>query len=215
MKAPKAILSLVFFVTACGGQEVSTKQAAEPPAPAKAKRADSRRAAPAQPAGVPCAPLQAKMVRYDTAGKPFYFSFEMPEGFTVKEFHAGTVSHVDVTRNVDGKGIDEYVLRLMQNSKVQENPERAPDTWKKLPSTEAVLAKEVDGRTMYISRSRIGEMVNFQGLFPAFDSPSGAHFVMGGVTSAPKPCRTQAGEMVERMLMSFERNPRVGEIPAR
>lgn len=215
MKVPKAFLSLLVFVAACGGQEVSTKQAAEPPAPAKAKQADSSRTAPPQPSGDPCAPLQAKMVRYDTAGKPFFFTFEIPEGFTVKEFHAETVSHVDVTLNVDGKGTDEYVLRLMQNSKVQENPEKYPDTWKKLPSTEAVLEREVDGRTMYVSRSRIGEMVGFQGLFPAFDSPSRAHFVMGGVTSAPKPCRALAAEVVERMLMSFERNPQVGEIPAR
>lgn len=215
MKVPKAILSLLVFAAACGGQEVSTKQAAEPPAPAKVKQSDSSRTAPAQPAGDPCAPLQAKMVRYHTAGKPFFFTFEMPEGFTVKEFHTETVSHVDITMNVDGKGTDEYVLRLMQNGKIQENSEKLPDTWKKLPSTEAVLEKEVDGRTMYVSRSRIGEMVGFQGLFPAFGSPPGAYLVMGGVTSAPKPCRALAAEVVERMLMSFERNPQVGEIPER
>lgn len=215
MKAPIAILSLLVFAAACGGPEASPERAAEPAPSAKTRRADSPRKPPAQPPGDPCAPLRAKMVRHDTAGTPFAFTFEMPEGFTLKDFSRGETVGTDVTFDLDGKGGDEYVLRLAYNVKVLENQAGLVDTWRKLPLTEKVLEKEVDGRTMYVQKTRMGDMTGFNVLFPAFATPSGSHLVLGGITSAPKPCRTQAAETVERMLMSFERNPRVGEIPAR
>jgi len=148
------------------------------------------------------------------AGQPFAFSFEMPDGFTVRDFSRGETVHADVTFDLDGKGGDEYVLRIAYNTKVLENPEGLVEVWRKLPMTLKVLEKDVEGRTMYVQRIAMGDSAGFTALFPAFEHGKGAYSVLGGMTSTPKPCRAEAAEVLERMVMSFERNPRVGEIPA-
>lgn len=214
MKARIAILSLLVSAAACGGGD-ATKPAAEPAAPAAPPRAESRRPAPAQPAGDPCAPLRARMVRHDTAGTPFAFTFEIPEGFTVRDISQGEMVGADLTFNLDGRGGDEYVLRLAYGTKVLENPEGLVEVWRKLPMTEKVLEKDVDGRTMYVHRASIGDSAGFTVLFPAFASPKGSYSVVAGMTATPKPCRAEGAEVLERIVMSFEPNPRIGEIPAR
>ncbi|MCL4807833.1 MAG: hypothetical protein KJ062_08575 [Thermoanaerobaculia bacterium] len=215
MRAPFALLSLAVFVSACGGPGEPAGRASPDPAEKDAARAESRRPAPAQPARDPCAPLRAKMVRHDTAGTPFAFTFEMPEGFTVKDISQGEMVGADLTFDLDGKGGDDYVLRLAYSTKVLENPEGLVEVWRKLPMTEKVLEKDVDGRTMYVHRASIGDSAGFTVLFPAPGSATGAHSVLGGMTSTPKPCRAEGAEVLERIVMSYERNPRVSEMPAR
>lgn len=153
------------------------------------------------------------MVRYDTAGKPFAFTFEMPEGFVVKDLSQAETVGADVTFDLDGKGGDEYVLRLAYNTRVLENPEGLVDVWRKLPMTVKVLEKSLGGRTMYVQRVSVGDFAGFTGHFPAPGSPKGAYSVIGGMTSTPMPCRVEGAEVLERMILSFERNPRVGPIP--
>ncbi len=214
MRAARVFLPLVAFVVACGPRTTAPDlgRTAEP---AKARRAEARRSASASPAGDPCAPLGARLVRNDTAGQPFAFTFEMPEGFVVKDFSRGETVHADVTFDLDGKGGDDYVLRIVYNTKVLENPEGLVEVWRKLPVTLKVLEKDVEGRTMYVQRTKVGEMSGFVALFPSPGDPSAAYSVLGGLTNTPKPCRGEAAEVLERMVMSFERNPRVGEIPAK
>ena len=79
--------------------------------------------------------------------------------------------------------------------------------------TVKVLEKSVGGRTMYVQRTRMGEMSGFVALYPAAGNATGAYSVLGGLTAAPKPCRDEAAEVLERMLLSFEPNPRIGPIP--
>jgi hypothetical protein len=153
------------------------------------------------------------MTRFDTAGKPFHFSFEIPEGFVVKESHAHQISTADVTRDLDGDGWDEFILRITQNGNVMKNARRSIDNMSKHPSTEETLDYDVAGRRMYVQRTRTGEMVGFIGYFPALEDPDSAYMIMGGVTDAPKPCRERAAEITQKMLMSFERNARVEAAP--
>ncbi len=215
MKAPIAILSLLVFATACGGRDESTGKGDERPSPEKANRADSRRTPPAEPVGDPCAPLRSRLVRHDTAGTPFAFTFEMPEGFTAKDFSEGETVGADLTFDLDGKGGDEYILRLAYNTRVLENPEGLVEVWRKLPMTVKVLEKNLGGRTMYAQRVSVGDFAGFTVLFPAFERPKGSYSVLGGMTSTPKPCRAEGAEVLERMILTFERNPRVGAVPAR
>lgn len=210
MKAPVAVLSLVVFVAACGPE--ATSPGADPK-PERVNRAESTRPAPARPDGDPCAPLRARLVRHDTAGTPFAFSFEIPDGFVVKDFSRGETVHADVTLDLDGKGGDEYILRIVYNTKVLENPEGLVATWRRLPMTVKVLEKDLGGRTMYVQRVSMGDFAGFTALFPVLESPTGAYSVIGGMTSTPKPCRVEGAEVLERMILSFERNSRVGPIP--
>jgi hypothetical protein len=206
MKTIPMILAAVLILAACGGESDRTASDEQLTTPATA--ADGAEASPSAVAaadGHPCAPLEAGMVRYPTAGKPFLFSFEIPRGFTVNENDYGDTIAADVTYNAGER--DEFILRLIQNSSTRiENSERLVDGWRKTPYTEKVIEHEVAGRTMLVQRSRMGEMVGFNALFPDFSSESGAYMVIGGITSAPKPCRDQAADMVERMIASFERN---------
>jgi hypothetical protein len=48
-------------------------------------------------------------------------SFEIPEGFVVKESHAHQVSTADVTRDLDGDGIDDFILRISRNGNMTKN----------------------------------------------------------------------------------------------
>ena len=204
MRAMRSILSSLVFVVACGGQEAESTSESDPSV-APSGAAESRPVDPPQPDGNPCAPLDAKMVRYDTEGNPFFFSFEIPEGFTVDEFYGPAISGADITAA-------EYVLRIVQNSGTNDNPDRLVEIWRKLPLTD-VIEKEIDGRTMHVQRTKMGELVGYNALFPDFESSRGAHLVIGGVTDAPKPCGEQAAEAVERIIMSFEKNSRVGDQP--
>jgi hypothetical protein len=209
MKVSKAIILFPVLLAACGGPEEARTEAGRTPAKAETTQGESRRASAARTDEHPCAPLQARFVRYDTAGKPFFFTFEIPEGFTVKEQFTGNTAVADVTLNVDGKGIDEFVLRLMQSSDTMDNPTGLVEVWRKQPLTDAVLEKTVDGQTMFVQRARMGETTSYTALFPSSVGTQKAHMVMGGVTAAPKPCRAEAAEVIERMLMSIETNPEV------
>lgn len=214
MKVANMIVLLPVYLAACGGPEATKPAANTAPARAETARSEPRRAAPASANEHPCAPLQARFVRYDTAGKPFFFTFEIPEGFTVKEQFTGNTAVADVTLNVDGKGIDEFVLRVMQNSDTIDNPAGLVEVWKKQPLTDGILEKNLDGRTMFVQRARMGETTNYTALFPSAAATQKAHLVMGGLTAAPKPCRAEAAEVIERMIMSIERNREVGAAPA-
>jgi hypothetical protein len=153
------------------------------------------------------------MTRHDAAGTPLAFSFEMPEGFVPKDFSKGATVHVDVTRDLDGDRSDEYVLRLSYPTRTVSNLENLVAVWRKLPTTVKVLEKSVGGRTMYVQRTKVGEMSGFVALFPSPGDPSAAYSVLGGLTNTPKPCRGEAAEVLERMLLSFEPNPSIGAIP--
>lgn len=205
MKAARVVLVLAAFSAACGPQE---KKPAAPEAPSAATVREETRpsARPASPDD-PCAVLRAPMTRHDASGSPLAFSFEMPEGFVPKDFSKGETVNVDVTRDLDGDRADEYVLRLAYSTKPVEGPEKLVEVWRKLPTTVKVLEKQVGGRTMYVQRTRLGEMTGFVALFPAPGSPTGAYSVLGGLTGAPKPCRDEAAEVLERMLLSFEPKP--------
>lgn len=103
MRAARAVLPLVAFVVACGPRATEPDPGRTAEA-ARARRAEPRRPASASPAGDPCAPLRARLVRHDTAGQPFAFSFERPDGFTVKDFSQGETVGADLTLDLDGKG---------------------------------------------------------------------------------------------------------------
>lgn len=211
MKTARAFVALLFLFVACGGEKPDAGAGSEPAPPA---RVAAPKAIEGGAPGTPCGPLEAKMVRYETRGKPFFFSFEIPEGFQVDELYGPQTAGADITFDEDRKGTSEYVLRLVQNSMTHANVEGMVEMWRKLPMTENVSEIRVDGRTLYIQRSKIGEMTGFQALFPDFSVDQGAHLVIGGITAAPKPCLDQAAETVERILSSLERNPEVGEAPA-
>jgi hypothetical protein len=209
MKTIPIVLAALLILTACGGESARTDSPEQTATPVTGTSAGVQPSAAAAAWENPCAPLEAEMVRYPTAGKPFLFSFEIPRGFTVNEHDYGDTISADVTYNAGERG--EFILRLVQTRSTRiDNSERLVDGWRKTPYTEKVIEHEVAGRTMLVQRSRMGEMVGFNALFPDFSSESGAFMVIGGVTSAPKPCRDQAADMVERMIASFERNERVG-----
>lgn len=212
MKAARVVLVLSAFAAACG------PQAKKPDAPESSAAVPEIReeAAPAaRPASAegPCAVLRAPMTRHDAAGSPLAFSFEMPEGFVPKDFSRGETVNVDVTRDLDGDRADEYVLRLAYSTKPVAAPEKLVEVWRKLPLTVKVLEKSVGGRTMYVQRTKMGEMSGFVALYPIAGNATGAYSVLGGLTAAPKPCRDEAAEVLERMLLSFEPNPSIGPIP--
>lgn len=212
MKAARVVLVLSTFAAACGPQakkpEVPESSAAAPEIREEVAPT-ARSAVPADP----CAVLRAPMTRHDAAGSPLAFSFEMPEGFVPKDFSKGETVNVDVTRDLDGDRADEYVLRLAYSTKPIATPEKLVEVWRKLPSTVKVLEKSVGGRTMYVQRTKMGEMSGFVALYPIAGNATGAYSVLGGLTAAPKPCRDEAAEVLERMLLSFEPNPSVGPIP--
>ncbi len=207
--------AVLFLAIACGDEGPQTTVAT--PSDATEIRNDKEDAAAVATSPVisddPCAPLEAEMVRYDTSGKPYFFSFEYPRGFTVKEWFGPGVSGADLTFNVDGKGRDEYVLRLSQGDKLLANPENLVKVWRELPITVSVTEKELDGGTMYIQRANIGGMSGFIALFPALEPSSGSYHLGAGITNAPKPCSAQAQEVVAKIVMSFQRNPNVGPNP--
>ncbi len=212
MRAARVVLVLSALAAACGPQ-AKKPEAPEPPASATTVREEPGPAERPESAADPCAVLRAPMTRHDAAGSPLAFSFEMPEGFVPKDFSKGELVNVDVTRDLDGDRADEHVLRLAYSTKPVERPEDLVAVWRKLPATVKVLEKSVGGRTMYVQRTKVGEMSGFVALFPAPGSTTAAYSVLGGLTAAPKPCRDEAAEVLERMLLSFEPNPRIGPIP--
>ena len=212
MRAARVVLVVAAFAAACGPQ-AKKPEAPEAPAPAPQVREGAASAARSEAASDPCAVLRAPMTRHDAAGSPLAFSFEMPAGFVPKDFSKGETVNVDVTRDLDGDRADEYVLRLAYPMKVVASPEKLVEVWRKLPMTVKVLEKSVGGRTMYVQRTKMGEMEGFVALYPAPGDATGAYSVLGGLTAAPKPCRGEAAEVLERMLLSFEPNPSIGPIP--
>ncbi|MHB8800704.1 MAG: hypothetical protein ACYDBY_19840 [Thermoanaerobaculia bacterium] len=212
MKAARVVIVLAAFAVACGPKE-KMPEASAASGSATPARETARPASEPVPDGDPCAVLRAPMVRYDAAGSPLAFSFEMPEGFVPKDFSKGETVNVDVTRDLDGDRSDEYILRLAYPTKLVAGPDKLVEVWRKLPTTVKVLEKSVGGRTMYVQRTKVGTMTGFVALFPAPGSPAAAYSVMGGLTSAPKPCREEAAEVLEQMLLSFEPNPSIGAIP--
>lgn len=213
MKIAGTAACCLIVVMGCGGETVETAQVNTAEAATATGVPEVQQAAAAVTSSDPCAPLEAGMTRYDTAGTPFSFSFEIPAGFTVREMHQGSVSTADVTLNLDGAGGDDYVLRLSQNNDLTEKTSHLVKAWKAHPWTEKVLEQDVGGRTMFIHRSRIGDMVNFVAYVPSPADPSAWHMVMAGVTSAPTPCGDQAADSIETMLTSFEANSRMSATP--
>jgi hypothetical protein len=215
MRAARVVLvvaAFAVFVSACGPQE-KKPEGSDPSASAPADREEAAPAARSATPSDPCAVLRAPMVRHDAAGSPLAFSFEMPDGFVPKDFSKGETVHVDVTRDLDGDRADEYVLRFAYPTKGVAGPEKLVEVWRKLPATVKVLEKSVGGRTMYVQRTKIGRMEGFVALYPAPGNATGAYSVLGGLTAAPKPCREEAAEVLERMLLSFEPNPSIGPVP--
>lgn len=207
MKIRSATLIAALLLTACGERGV--------PADASGDHSGAAATASDAPsvANGPCAPLDAAMVRYDTRGKPLLFSFEIPGGFEVSEFGGGGTAGVDVTRDSDGKGGPEYVLRFAQNTDQPLNPSTQAELWRKLPMIEQITEHDINGQTMFISRSRTGEMVGFQALFPSAGKADESFLIIAGVTQAPEQCRDQAAAAVEKILKSFARNPEVVSPP--
>ena len=207
MKIQSATLIATLLFTACGERAV--------PADASTDRSATAATASAAPSvsNGPCAPLDAATVRYDTRGKPLLFSFEIPKGFEVSEFGGGGTAGVDVTMNLDGKGGPDYVLRFAQNTDQPLNPSTQVELWRKLPMIEQITEHDINGQTMFISRSRTGEMVGFQALFPSAGKADESFLVIAGVTQAPEECREQAAAAVEKILKSFARNPEVVATP--
>ena len=215
MRAARVVLvvaAFAAFVAACGPQ-AKKPEASDASASAPAVREESASAARSAAPSDPCAVLRAPMTRHDAAGSPLAFSFEMPEGFVPKDFSKGETVNVDVTRDLDGDRADEYVLRLAYPTKRVADREKLVEVWRKLPATVKVLEKSVGGRTMYVQRTKVGTMEGFVALYPAPGSPTASYSVMGGLTSAPKPCREEAAEVLEKMILSFEPNPSIGAIP--
>jgi len=212
MRVARVVLVVAAFAAACGPQ-AKKPEASESSASAPTVREEAASTARSAAPSDPCAVLRAPMTRHDASGSPLAFSFEMPEGFVPKDFSKGETVNVDVTRDLDGDRDDEYVLRLAYSTKLVAGPEKLVEVWRKLPMTVKVLEKSVGGRTMYVQRTRMGEMSGFVALYPAAGNATGAYSVLGGLTAAPKPCRDEAAEVLERMLLSFEPNPRIGPIP--
>ena len=212
MKAARVVLVLAVLAAACGPQDKKPKVPGAS-VPSKSARKSARSAAKPGPAGDPCAVLRVPMVRYDAAGTPFAFSFDLPEGFILKDFSKGQFVHGDVTLDLNGDGMDEYVLRIAYPAKTISNPEKLAAVWREFPATVKVLEKAVGGRTMYVQRAKIGDVTGFVALFPVPGNATAAYHVLGGLTSTPKPCRDEAAEVLERMLLSFEPNPNIGPIP--
>ena len=161
--------------------------------------------APAAGAQDACAGLDKPLVRYDTAGKPFVFTIEYPEGWYPHELIAGSAASLDFSDEESEFGSD-YVLRFGSTSNVLANAANLVETWRKMPISEELREIELEsGRTMVINRTRMGEMVGFQVLLPD-PASEGAFLVSGGITSAPDECRDRAAEVVEQMLASLRPN---------
>lgn len=212
MRAARVVLVVAAFAAACGPQ-AKKPEAPKVSGPEKAVREEAPQTARSATSWDPCAVLRAPMTRHDAAGSPLAFSFEMPQGFVPKDFSKGETVNVDVTRDLDGDRGDEYVLRLAYSTKPIAAPEKLVEVWRKLPLTVKVLEKRVGGRTMYVQRTKVGEMSGFVALYPIAGNATGAYSVLGGLTAAPKPCRDEATEVLERMLLSFEPNPSIGPMP--
>jgi len=209
-----ALLFAVSLVLACGSPE-SRVEAPSSETPAASGGVSANRSATTEPASAsnPCDALDARLERYDTSGKPFFFTFEAPATWTVNEFYGGPVAGFDITLNEDGNGGDDYVLRFTQTDKLLENSDNLVETWRKSPATVSVSEKEIEGRIMYLSRTRLGEMTGFQILFPALDAERGAYLVSAGITATPKGCHDKAVEVIDRIINGFEVNHDIGPAP--
>lgn len=166
--------------------------------------------------GGPCAALDASPVRYDAAGKPVAYTFEYPSGWDVNELFASGATSLDITKNLDEQAYPEFVLRFGHVvDKPLDKPMNLVETWRKLPMVEEVAEIDVEGRTMYVAKTRIGEMVGFQALFPDVTSKTNAWMVSGGVVDVPKGCEEAGVAAVERIIRSFAPNRDIGPPPAR
>lgn len=216
MKSKLVTALILIFVAACGSPEQSTEtepanEAASSPAEAPAAPVEEV----AESSGNPCVALEAKPVRYDAAGKPVVYTFEYPSGWKINELFTSGATSIDVTKSVENERFPEFVLRFGHVvDKQMDHPENLVATWRKMPMTEDISEIDIEGRTMYVSRTKMGEMVGFQALFPDVTSDSKAWLVSGGVTNAPKECRDEAIDAVERIIRSFKPNPDIGPPPS-
>lgn len=205
-------LAAAVFV-GCGSPEPPTGNATE----GAGASAIETQAAPekvAESAGGPCSALDVDWVRYDAAGKPVAYTFEYPSGWEINELFSSGATSIDVTKSLGENRFPDFVLRFGHVvDKPMDNPENLVATWKKMPMIEEVLEVDVEGRTMWVARSRIGEMIGFQALFPDVSSESKAWMVSGGVSDAPDGCEDAAVAAVERVIRSFKPNPAIGAPP--
>lgn len=209
-KTTLAALLSTCLLLGCGGEPAEERQAATPAGEAK------QTAPKAQAKGDPCAPLNNDPVRYDPTGKPMGFGFEYPGGWEVNEsFYAAGVSSVDIVTYLDpDRRSPDYVLRFGHSLKqANDNAPGLVEVWRKLPVIDGVEEVPVGDRTLYIARTRMGEIVGYQALFPAPDSETSAWLVSGGVTRAPDGCEEESVAAVERILRSMTPNQEIGEPP--
>lgn len=215
MKFRLMVLCLSFaMVVSCGSPE---QESNTEPRPGAVESAERQPASEQQPSsgGDPCDALDADLVRYDSSGKHIAYSFSYPDGWEIDLLVQGSATSIDVKTNVDAQGADEFVFRFGHMAgKPMENVENLVATWRQMKMIEEMTEIDVEGRTMYLARSRIGEMTAFQALFPDVRSDSGAWLVSGGVVSASDGCEEQAVEMVERIMSSFRPNPDIGPAPS-
>jgi len=215
-KSLLAVVALTLLAAGCGSSDDASESAA--PAASDTTATETADAAPSEErapvSSDPCSVLDDAPIEYDAAGKPVVFTFQYPGGWQLDELFTGSASSIDVTRDVDGDEFPDYVLRFGHSPvKPQENVDNLVAVWRQLPTTEELTEVEIEGRTMYLVKSRIGEMTGYQALFPDVTSGSRAFLVSGGVTDAPEPCGEQAVEAVERILRSMKPNPKIGPPP--
>lgn len=198
------------LLAGCGGESAGepARQAAAP------EPAGSAREAPA--AGSRCAPLDNPVERYDPGGKPMAFGFEYPGGWVVQEqFTSSGVSSIDIVGRIDPESRSpDFVFRIGHVvTKPNANAPKLVATWQKLPMVEGIEEVPVGGRTLYIAKTRMGEMIAYQALFPDSASETSAWLVSGGLPQVPDGCEEAAFAAFERLLHSLEPNPEIGAPP--
>lgn len=198
--------------TAGGDAQTGVAEAAGPEAPTTSTQANAA-------SGDPCSVLASENARYDASGNPVAYTFEYPSGLKVAELFASSATTIDLTKDLDDDNLPDFVLRFGHVvTNPMDNPERMVEVWKQQPKNlggpEEIMELDVEGRTMYLARVRMGEMVSFQALFPDVTSDSKAWLVSGGITNAPDECEEQAIAAVERVMRSFQPNPEIGSPPA-
>jgi len=214
MKIRAILLLCVLVVPACGSKETAAGSGAEANPASSAAAAAPAPSKTASDSGAPCSALSATPVQYDAAGKPVAYTFAYPSGWQVNELFVKGATSLDITRSIDDDPAPEFVLRFGHvPDKQLDRPENLAETWKKVPMVEEVSQIDVQGRTMYVSRNRMGRMVGFQALFPDVTTDSKAWLVSGGVVDAPDECADEAVAAVERIIRSFAPNPDIGTPP--
>lgn len=208
VRATITILFAALALAGCGGGSAPDGDSSAVPeaeTPAEARQA----AAGADP----CAPLDSELVRFDAAGTPFPYSFPYPEGWQVKTMFTENTVNADMITDVDGDGSTDYILRLGGSTDVVGNVDRLVELNRSIDRIEEVLEVDLGDRTLYVSRSRMGDLVGFSGLFPVPGQPNSAYTFMGGITHAPKTCRDRAEAVMQEIMLGLRPNPEVAPAP--